>query len=129
MGGRDDRLTLRAISALVQELGSDRLVHDDDERRVCPGALREVPDPLHQVLERPLQYTRSTGEKENSMAKRRVQLYERRDKDWGWRRLSANNNITATSGEGYSTPIGAERAAKRENPGLPVVKKQSKKRG
>jgi hypothetical protein len=80
-------------------------------------------------LERPLQYTRSTEEKENSMAKRRVQLYERRDKDWGWRRLSANNNITATSGEGYSTPIGAERAAKRENPGLPVVKKQSKKRG
>ncbi len=63
------------------------------------------------------------------MARRRVQLYERRDKDWGWRRLSANNNITATSGEGYSTPIGAERAAKRENPGLPVVKKQSKKRG
>ena len=47
MGGRDDRSTLRAISALVQELGSNRLAHDDDERREDRGALREVPDPLH----------------------------------------------------------------------------------
>lgn len=58
------------------------------------------------------------------MARRRAQVYQRRDGDWGWRRLSANNNITATSGEGYTTLSGAERAAKRENPGLPVVKKR-----
>lgn len=38
--------------------GSNRLVHDDDERREDRGALREVPDPLHQVLERPLQPSR-----------------------------------------------------------------------
>jgi hypothetical protein len=76
---------------------------------------------------------RSLGDQCNSAGEQhgqaRVHLYERRDKDWGSRRLSTNNNITATSGEGYSTPGGAERAAKRENPRLPVVKKQSKKRG
>ena len=31
-------------------------------------------------------------------------------------------NITATSGEGHSTEGGAEKAAKRENPGLPIRK-------
>ena len=58
------------------------------------------------------------------MAGRRVQVYKRRDGDWGWRRLSANNNITAIDGEGYQTPSAAEKAAKRENPGLPIVRKR-----
>lgn len=62
------------------------------------------------------------------MPKRRVQVYEGRDGDYGWRRLSANNNITATSGEGYSSAGGAEKAAERENPGLPVVKQPKKRR-
>jgi uncharacterized protein YegP (UPF0339 family) len=53
---------------------------------------------------------------------RHVEIYRRRDGDYGWRRKSANDNITATSGEGYSTEGGAERAAKRENPGLPIRK-------
>lgn len=64
----------------------------------------------------------------HTMASRRVQVYERRDGVYGWRRLSSNNNITATSGEGYNSAAGAERAAKRENPGLPVVKQPKKRR-
>ena len=62
------------------------------------------------------------------MARRRAQVYKRRDGDWGWRRLSANNNITATSGEGYRSPSAAEKAAQRENPSLPIVRQQSRKR-
>jgi len=54
--------------------------------------------------------------------RRHVETYKRRDGDFGWRRVSTNGNITATSGEGYTTEAGAERAAKRENRELPVTK-------
>ena len=50
----------------------------------------------------------------------RAQVYKRQDGEWGWRRYSANNNITASSDEGYKGPAAAEAAARRENPGLPI---------
>jgi len=50
--------------------------------------------------------------------KRYVEIYQRRDGDFGWRCVSANGNITSTSGEGYKTKAGAEQAARRENPEL-----------
>jgi uncharacterized protein YegP (UPF0339 family) len=59
--------------------------------------------------------------------KRHAETYERRDGNYGWRRVSANGNITATGGEGYRTEEGARRAAERENPGLPI-KKSTRKR-
>lgn len=60
--------------------------------------------------------------------RRRVETYDRRDGDFGWRRISVNGNITATGGEGYTTKAGAEKAARRENPGIPVVDKTKKRR-
>lgn len=57
------------------------------------------------------------------MAGRRVEVYPRKDGEWGWRRIAANNQKTAGSGEGYKSPSAAERAAKRENPGIPIVRK------
>jgi hypothetical protein len=58
----------------------------------------------------------------------RAQVYKRRDGEWGWRRYSANNNITAASDEGYQGPAAAEQAARRENPGLPVERKTPPKK-
>jgi uncharacterized protein YegP (UPF0339 family) len=60
--------------------------------------------------------------------RREVEVYQRRDGDYGWRRRSANGNITATSHEGYRSESGAERAARRENPDLPIVEKGKKRR-
>jgi uncharacterized protein YegP (UPF0339 family) len=54
-------------------------------------------------------------------AERRVEIYRRKDGHYGWRRKSANNNITATSGEGYTRKADVQRAAKKQNPGLPVM--------
>jgi uncharacterized protein YegP (UPF0339 family) len=60
--------------------------------------------------------------------RRHSETYPRRDGDFGWRVKSKNGNITATSGEGFKTEAGAEKAVRREYPDLPLVEKKSKPR-
>lgn len=55
--------------------------------------------------------------------KRHTELYDRKDKEYGWRVKSANGNTTDTAGEGFTTKAGAKKAALREHPDLPLVDK------
>lgn len=54
------------------------------------------------------------------MSVERVEIYEDEAGEFRWRRKAANNEITATSGEGYVHHAEALIAAERENPNLPI---------
>lgn len=56
----------------------------------------------------------------------RVELYLDEANEWRWRRIAANNEITADSGEGYGHHAEALKAAVRENPNLPVQEAEEK---
>lgn len=55
-------------------------------------------------------------------AGRRVEVYLDRAPigEWRWRKIARNGRIVGVGGEGYATRFGAVRAARRENPGIPV---------
>jgi uncharacterized protein YegP (UPF0339 family) len=49
-----------------------------------------------------------------------VDVYLDAGGEWRWRRVAANNQVTAVSGEGYTRKADAREAAVRENPGLSI---------
>lgn len=57
------------------------------------------------------------------MAKRgdRVEVYRDTAGGWRWRRRAGNHRTTADSGEAYLTRWGCRWAARRNNPGVPIV--------
>lgn len=49
----------------------------------------------------------------------RVEVYRTAGGKWDWRKLTQNENVTATSGsQGYENKLDAIRMAKQENPEL-----------
>jgi hypothetical protein len=60
---------------------------------------------------------------------REVGLYEGSDGKWYWHRVAPNGEIVADSGQGYATEAGARKAAKRENPGMPIGEVQKEPDG
>jgi uncharacterized protein YegP (UPF0339 family) len=51
----------------------------------------------------------------------RVEIYQDKGRQWRYRKVAKNGQITNTPGEGYASRQGARRAAKREHPTMPIV--------
>lgn len=51
----------------------------------------------------------------------RIEVYRDGGGGWRWRRRAGNNRTTASSGEAFRTRWGTRRAARKANPGVPVV--------
>jgi uncharacterized protein YegP (UPF0339 family) len=50
----------------------------------------------------------------------RVEVYQRKDGAWSWRRVAADGTVTATSAESFAQKADAHLAATAGNAGLPV---------
>lgn len=51
-----------------------------------------------------------------------IEVYLDRAGKYRYRLLSAHGEVLATPGQGYASRGGARRAAKRDHPGIPIVR-------